>query len=543
MKFLPIGCLSLLLWVGCGGKDAEKNPVVATEDLPGAAVFADSSLEAAVRQALQQPAGNLSAEGLLSLVQLDASNRGITELKGIERLKSLTALDLADNQIRDLAPLTALYQLKFLDLDHNQVSDLSPLAALSQLEVLVLDRNQVQDLTPLLGLVKLKSVELAGNPLSQTALNDQLPALQRRGVEVSLQAGEAPVSPTSPAGEPQLLLAYVEIHKIGSGGTNDIYLLKTDGSEPVNLTNKPAGYGPVAWSPDGAQLAYLARDDFFIHGQNIFVVNADGSGLRRLLQRYDSYSYLAWSLDGTQLACTHYTSEGPRVVVVDVATGQLRVLSENNDSEPAWSPDGQRIAFKREAQEVPIDTDFGTMAISTYDLYVVNADGSDPVKLTSEAGLIAGVSWSPDGQWLVFAQALVQGRGFAAHNIYRVNSRGGLPVNLTTSPENGWGPVWSPDGLRITFMSFDHRGYGSSNIYVMSVEGGDAVNLSGEASALKLSPKWSADGKQVAYMRRGMAASVYELQVADLSGAPPVSLTPHGVLIDTDAYDFTWLPR
>ena len=92
-------------------------------------------------------------------------------------------------------------------------------------------------------------------------------------------------------------------------------------------------------------------------------------------------------------------------------------------------------------------------------------------------------------------------------------------------------------------MSFDNSGYGSSNIYVMSAEGGDAVNLSGGASAVNLSPKWSAEGKQVAYMRRGMLSSIYELQVADLSGTPPVSLTPQGVLIDTDAYDFTWLPR
>lgn len=179
----------LLLLAGCGQDSHSPASSVQPEGpAPGdsirIAIFADSSLDAAVRQALGRPTGSLRGDDLRSLSTLSARSFGIVDLRGIEQLDSLTALDLAGNRIVDLTPLTGLTGLVLLDLMGNQIVDLTPLLALAQLRFLVLTANRVQDIAPLLRLPRLVSVELQANPLDSLCLAEQLPALRQRGVQV-----------------------------------------------------------------------------------------------------------------------------------------------------------------------------------------------------------------------------------------------------------------------------------------------------------------------------------------------------------------------
>ncbi|MEW6752731.1 MAG: leucine-rich repeat domain-containing protein [Candidatus Latescibacterota bacterium] len=162
--------------------------VVAGGGPAAAAGFVDSSLEAAVRQALGDSSGGLDLEDLAQLTELVAPDRGIQSLRGIEQLVGLEVLELSGNQVTDLAPLAALTRLRMVGLEHNQVRDLGPLSQLHHVEVLILNRNQVTDLGPLLGMASLASVEVLGNPLGRPALTGVIPALQERGVQVLYEA-------------------------------------------------------------------------------------------------------------------------------------------------------------------------------------------------------------------------------------------------------------------------------------------------------------------------------------------------------------------
>lgn len=148
------------------------------------AEFADSSLAAAVAEAVGAPVESLTDADLAGLTQLVAWDRGITDLGGIEQLANLQVLDLADNEIEDLSPLSGLVQLEMLDLGQNRIRDLSPLAGLAQLQSLILSDNEIEDVSPLHELPLLSSVEVLRNPLSELSLTAHIPALQAKGAEV-----------------------------------------------------------------------------------------------------------------------------------------------------------------------------------------------------------------------------------------------------------------------------------------------------------------------------------------------------------------------
>ena len=125
--------------------------------------------------------------GLTNLLFLHLGNNRITDMTLLAGLTSLNWLYLGDNQIADMTPLAGLTNLQDLYLEDNQITDVGPLAGLTNLWRLNLARNQIEDLTPLVanpGLSEGDRVYLTGNPLSDQALNEQIPALQARGVRI-----------------------------------------------------------------------------------------------------------------------------------------------------------------------------------------------------------------------------------------------------------------------------------------------------------------------------------------------------------------------
>ena len=191
---------------GCG--ERARMPLEAPGVTVDHTVFADAGLEAAVRAAVGQPRGVFAAAALAELTALDATERGISDLAGIDRLPRLRQLRLARNRVRDLGPLSALDSLQVLDLSGNQVFSLTALSdlgalthlnldfnllrnvaslrSLVELRVINLNGNRIRDISALVGLRQLQAVELSGNPLAAIALEQHLPALVRRGVQVTL---------------------------------------------------------------------------------------------------------------------------------------------------------------------------------------------------------------------------------------------------------------------------------------------------------------------------------------------------------------------
>ena len=128
--------------------------------------FADPNLEQVIRETINKPEGDLTAGEVSVIWRLDADNRGISSLEGIEHLEKLQYLILWDNQISDLTPIADLTTLLVLNVDRNQVSDLSPVAGLTALKTLYAEDNYLTDISPVRDLVDLTTLGVAGNDIS-----------------------------------------------------------------------------------------------------------------------------------------------------------------------------------------------------------------------------------------------------------------------------------------------------------------------------------------------------------------------------------------
>lgn len=129
-------------------------------------VIPDAGLEAAIRDEIGLPAGDIHRSDLFSILDLTAGERGISDLTGLEHCINIAVLDLHKNDIADIAPLSGLTRLTNLNVDDNSVSNISPLAGLTGLEWLSLRNNEITGIEPLAGLGRLRYLFCSGNSIS-----------------------------------------------------------------------------------------------------------------------------------------------------------------------------------------------------------------------------------------------------------------------------------------------------------------------------------------------------------------------------------------
>jgi len=191
----------------------------------------DAALDSVLRQLVNKPTGTLRYIDMITITEIVAEGLDIADLTGLQYCENLAFLHVNENQISDLTPLSGLDHLWAVGLYGNQISDVSPLAAvtslgqlvlggneitdisslatltnlsvfrvqsnaivdvgavqyMTKLEWLDLSNNEISDLSPLVantGLGAGDEADVRWNPLSETAINTHIPALQARGVEV-----------------------------------------------------------------------------------------------------------------------------------------------------------------------------------------------------------------------------------------------------------------------------------------------------------------------------------------------------------------------
>jgi len=140
----------------------------------------DANLEIVLRSALAKPIGAITDEELRSLTSLEATNKGITDLTGLEYCINLTNLNLEGNAINDIKTLAGLTSLSRLNLNNNRINDIDPLSNLTEIKNLTLEQNhitdlnlganQIRDITPLSSLNNLSSLGLYVNQISDISL-------------------------------------------------------------------------------------------------------------------------------------------------------------------------------------------------------------------------------------------------------------------------------------------------------------------------------------------------------------------------------------
>jgi len=232
-----------------------------------------------------------------------------------------------------------------------------------------------------------------------------------------------------------------------------------------------------------------------------------------------------------------------QIYVQPVGKGEPRLLVDSipNTYAPAWSPDGEWIAFIGGETRVLIGADGLPYYDERYFLYKVRPDGSE---LTRMAQSIANgrVQWSPDGQRLVFPAAQNGPVGAENNDIYIINADGSGLKRLTFDPANDLSPFFSPDGEYIVFLSDRGKPIFDFDVWIMRADGTlpdrlyETVGSSGAVA-------WSPDGRVVASVLDHIALEtqflpLYNIQLTDLESGTSQRVSP----MDAHYWAPAWSP-
>ena len=317
----------------------------------------------------------------------------------------------------------------------------------------------------------------------------------------------------------------------------DIYVKMIGAETPLRLTTDPASDNNPAWSPDGRHIAFLRQSP---KSGGVFLVPALGGPERKLSNAFPfrpiiTGNALNFAPDGRSLAFPDKYSESEpfSIFTLAVDTGEkVKVTSPPagffGDMYPAFSPDQKLMAFVR------------FESIASTDIYLMPAQGGEPNRLTFDHTSIRGLSWTSDGQEIVFASrrggstynlwkiSLTDGKAeqlmtserdafsptisreknrlaytqsLTDGNIWRIGTNGSRgaaepPVKLISSTQEDTSPDFSPDGKRFAFAS---RRSGSFEIWVSEADGSNPRPLTSIGGPLTGTPRWSPDGTQIAF--------------------------------------------
>ena len=255
---------------------------------------------------------------------------------------------------------------------------------------------------------------------------------------------------------------------------NDIFTIDPDGSNLTGLTGNDSDHesrGPN-WSPDSSKIVYSTFSLSSLD-RTEFSINRDGTEETQLpinsfaSIRLTSMPNAIWSPDGSKILYNQTNA----LYSVDLVTLSNTLLATDFDPlsfrtiinrEGEWSPDGGKIVFNSNLDVLS----------GAFDIYVVDADGTNLVRLTTSSGSTRNSrpAWSPDGSMIAFFQ-LPTGTGA---NLMIMNADGtNLRMLVPDEVDDSWSPRWSPDSTRVMF------GEPSGNqIHLIHVDGIGRVNMS-----------------------------------------------------------------
>ncbi|MFL5760753.1 MAG: TolB family protein [Thermomicrobiales bacterium] len=287
------------------------------------------------------------------------------------------------------------------------------------------------------------------------------------GLAVRAQAAETPVAGTVLAGR----LAYVD-------PAGDLWVVDGDGAQRRRVTDSGAGadYDP-SWAPDGTRFVFRttrgSQVPVYAGGEGIFVVDANGAHETEIGPASGA-GFPDWSPDGDTIALTAGIGPGWASLAVMAPDGSSLIDFGVAGEVPDWSPDGSRIAFSSPFAE---PSSWEAARAQPYwelqfDVWIMDSDGTDLVRLTERAVNEYPVGWSPDGRWIV-----VETEGETGYRMVAVDgSRQARPLTSAAGVPVRQFLAWLPDG-RLLFWSDPDPATGVFPWYVMNPDGTETTRL------------------------------------------------------------------
>jgi Tol biopolymer transport system component/DNA-binding winged helix-turn-helix (wHTH) protein len=357
------------------------------------------------------------------------------------------------------------------------------------------------------------------------------------------------------------------------GAGFDLYVKTIGTDKPLRITHHPSFRVSEAWSPDGRSIAFsrvAGKED-----SGIYLVAPTGGPERKIATRSRVTWYgteVSWSPDGRTLAYTDHPANSPSDSSMEIyllSLDTLRAKPANTGCQeaelPAFSPEGDRLAFAC------------AVAMARPSLCVMRLSDGKITSLRDEPNGIVGISWSPDGQALVFSTnfdsgelweievdrpehprrlpvghdasdlavsragnrlAYVQGR--ENDNIWRLDLSAAPPQarKLLSSAAIQRGPSISPDGKRIAFES---NRTGFNEVWICDADGGNCLQLTSFRGTLTGTPRWSPDGRQIAFDSR--VSGEAKIYLVDPNGgtARELQIDSHGNSQPSWSVDGKWI--
>ncbi|HEV7764751.1 MAG TPA: S9 family peptidase [Thermoanaerobaculia bacterium] len=273
----------------------------------------------------------------------------------------------------------------------------------------------------------------------------------------------------------------------------------------------PQVAGPQ-WSPDGTRIAYvvtkadLARS---VYDSDVWLIDTDGKNDRRLTFANGTDTRPRWSPDGTRLAFVSDRGGRNAIYLLDPRGGEARAFTSEPTgiSDFEWSPDGKQIAFTRvdeptaeEEKRIAAKDDARVVGeIRRYaQLYVADVDSGKSRKLTTGNATTFDFNWSPDGSEIVVSRSDKPGLdGLHSTDLHIVSVRDGAMRPLVVRPGHDRSPRWSPDGKTIAFTSAGGIAHWmvEFDIHTVPASGGEPKRISAAYDRTPDDHEWTEDGR------------------------------------------------
>jgi dipeptidyl aminopeptidase/acylaminoacyl peptidase len=315
----------------------------------------------------------------------------------------------------------------------------------------------------------------------------------------------------------------------------DVWLVSTSSGEPIRLTASKKNDNQPRWSLDGKRIAFVsAREE----KPQIFLISPFGGEATKLTDSKSGVQSFQWSPDGNRIAYVAQRELTPeeekkqkdkddsqvidqnlrfsRLWIIDVGTGKASELvkGEFTMSDPQWSPDGKSIAFV--TNPTP-KADDGSLS----DIWVIElapAAGGDVAELQKKIAdlekSLTTLMMDADRNYF----RVMEVRGQIAGLQIKIDQKGALRKLVDNEgPDNA--PRWSPDGKQIAYLSRDLKNgeIGQQRLTVIAAEGGTPRQVAPTFEYQPGPAKWSPDG-QVIYFTAGARAESRMFSVASVGG-------------------------
>ena len=351
----------------------------------------------------------------------------------------------------------------------------------------------------------------------------------------------------------------------------NLWVVPTQGGDPVQFTTGDQVDTKPIWSPDGSQIAFLSNRENEKQFQ-LYLIPFQGGEAHKLTDLKGTFNFIKWSPDGEKLLC-QFRKKDPEAIereknetkkelgvvarhvkrvfykldgdgylpherwhiwVIDASSGESQQLTDGavfDEIHPKWSPDGKQIVYlSNQAQDPDLEPD-------EVDLFIMDYQGGKSRKLNTPVGPKQLPVFSPDGKWIAYVGSEGKGMWWQDHSLWVVPSDGkGEARNLTGNyhldvynslindlpggfPETP--VVWSADGSGIYFLDTHH---GKTRILFLEIDQEKGVETILEPDGVQGSYTLDKAGSMLAYLQATFTSPA-EVWVHDLKGKKSNKLT------------------